>query len=264
MKQIKQLCLNKLQSMREEDILSVIEVDDSTLESSLNNTLLQLLGAPTTSGSRHDDRSVERDNVTQSVKCDSGGDWVDRQDKAIEIAVSDISDDEHKENTVSKSTPDTYTVESDHKRDSRTNSPAETEEGGSKVKAGGGGEGSDSSDSEQEDLSGVNPLLEMELRQRALESALKKASGSQLSETQNNVTAKTAYPVTMATKTSPSSEDDTTNSPSTKAVASTPSYSGEGGPVMATPGGLSPSEVGEMLEQRMRERLLQSLAAKRK
>ena len=291
MRQIKQLCLNKLQSMREEDVLSVIEADDLTLESNLNNTLLQLLGPPPTSESQSVKRDgVGRDSVTQkcdnevrSVKCDSDGreDKVKGKEKTIEIAVSDISDisdDEMKGDSYKKNTHSKRSCGNSSKGDSpvqRHPLPV-TEEGGPQEKVGGGGEGSDSSDSEQEDLSSVNQLLEMELRQRALESALKRASGSQHME--NNVTGDTTTPMSSSAYSPPTKE--VTNS-----VTSTGSHNkegaveasggtlvvGSGGTPVAEPGGtpvvgsgdLSPSEVGEMLEQRMRERLLQSLANKK-
>ena len=238
MRKVKQLCLVKLQSMSEDDVHSAVQSDDPTLETNLNNTLMQLLGHPipsedkTKSGvvseskvdgasfskSAKVDENTETRNVDIVKKDDdsikeseaagshltgshlTGGEDkpVDVEEKEFVICISDVSDDEcsGKKNR-SKSKRDKETRISTNRTESSvyvgpqySNQPSQEHSLGSdrpsrsqkltpdlSNRSGSSVESSDSDkDEDGEDVSEAAQFLEMEMRRRALESALKRVN----------------------------------------------------------------------------------------
>ena len=233
MRQVKQLCLLKLQSMTEEDIHSTVQSDDPTLESNLNNTLMQLLGHTVPSEDKNksgvvnesrvdgasfsESTKIDEDTSKQNVDVKKGNDSVsecetesshlcgdkqiDEDEKEIVICVSDVSDDEHggeKKQSKSKcENVSTNVIDDDVYLVSQHSSQAPQENDlGSNFNNSPGqstnclnltpdvtnrsvssGESSDSEkDEETEDISEAGQILEMEMRRRALESALKRVN----------------------------------------------------------------------------------------
>ncbi len=242
MKRVKALCLAKLQSMPEQDIISVIQTTDSPPAVDLNETIMQLLGqAPP--GSQTVGNEVGTGDNTEPQKMD------------IEITVSDVSDDEQATknkdiNNISEEIEDTMGKNTVTNAASEaapisktisppfniTSEPSPTKEDGA------------ISDSEAEDITeDVDQLLEMELRQRALESALKKATHS------DRDCATEGDSVEPEQEMQCQEEDPVENTVFQEVVTRSEGSSS----------GYSAKVIGDMVEQKLREKLLQSLAANR-
>ena len=245
MKRVKALCLAKLQSMPEQDIISVIQTTDSPPAVDLNETIMQLLGqAPP--GSQTVGNEVGTGDNTEPQKMD------------IEITVSDVSDDEQAtknkdinnkseeiedpmgKNTVtniaSEAAPISKTISPPFNNTSEPSPTKHSKEDGA------------ISDSEAEDITeDVNQLLEMELRQRALESALKKATHS------DRDCATEGDSVEPEQEMQCQEEDPVENTVFQEVVTRSEGSSS----------GYSAKVIGDMVEQKLREKLLQSLAANR-
>ncbi len=245
MKRVKALCLTKLQSMSEQDIISVIQTTDSPPEVDLNQTIMQLLGqsssASQTVGTGEVETGDTTEDTTEALKMD------------IEIAVSDVSDDEQGAN---KDTPcNNKSEEIEDPMDSNTVTTVTSEapvisplnNTSEQLPTKHATEDGASSDSEAEDLTeDVNQALEMELRQRALESALKKATHCDKDSATEGDNSGPEQEMQYQ------EEGTVMNTMLQEVVRSDGSASG-----------YNTKAVGDMVEQRLREKLLQSLAAKR-
>ncbi len=221
MKRVKALCLTQLQSMSEQELLAIIQPTDTSSESEPSQTN----AVPSSSS-----QPVETEEVSGNSSC--------TENKETDIAVSDISNDEEyhtKDNptNIYNSTPDAITLSATDLPNSRTDQIH------NEVNA-------DATESKSTDIS---QLLEMDLRQRALESALKRATDHNDNATQdqedmdsqileNNTSSTTAHTTIM--------EDEREDRLENEGLAS--DY------IRA---------AGELVEQRLREKLLLSLAAKR-
>jgi len=258
MKHVRQLCLTKLESMEEEHILSIIEPKDTSVESKPDIS-------PT------DENVEDKDSdskMVNKVNKDS------QNDKKVGLVVSDVSDDEGsgncadlncKPNTEASpkqastltldctdcTTPTTKSAEATVEQPKSLESSAPDIETESKP---------NDPNTDTEDSSS-NDLMEMELRQRALESALKRANQSQTDEGSSSTIANSSN----------QDKKETFIDYSTQSVASDSlprDTQGENDQNIAHEDNSEAASTadggGLSLEQRLREKLLKSLLSKRK
>lgn len=249
MKRVKALCASTLQSMSEQEILTVIQPTDSTTECGPSQTTTAQSPLSTS-------RPVEE---TERVS----GEHCEMVKKDSDIVVSDVSEDE-KEDTNTKTSAKKYTSSKEKCKDFNNTSEAVVLNATLPDKTTG------QKDNERDEMNAdemnaeemnademnademnaevvstdVSQLVEMDLRQRALESALKKATHHTNATT---VTQEEALDTVQCW------EEDAYSS-STVLHVELESQTVDSDCVRA---------AGELVEQRLREKLLLSLAAKR-